>query len=189
MKSLDYNSTENQKTKGEFVGREVYANVNQMVEYIIQKSFDDNDAPISYEDIDYYRFTHDGSFSRFEEIKSDKKYEAVSELEQLVDLIKGGEGTVEITDTDGFDYLIPGQYTTEQIEDIEDEIYDVENLDCEYVEVYEWWIVSGWLADKLEEKGEVVISGENIWGRRTTGQAILLDFVISDICNDMKMLK
>ena len=55
-------------------------------------------------------------------------------------------------------------------------------------EAYEHWIVSDWLADKLEAAGEMVskdIYGLTIWGRCTTGQAILLDGVICGIYNDM----
>lgn len=51
-------------------------------------------------------------------------------------------------------------------------------------EVFEHWIVSDWLADKLEEQGESVardVQGLTIWGRCTTGQAIALDYVIQSI--------
>ena len=51
-------------------------------------------------------------------------------------------------------------------------------------EVLEYWIVTGWLADKLEAKGERVernFYGLTLWGRCCTGQAILLDRVIRDI--------
>jgi hypothetical protein len=49
---------------------------------------------------------------------------------------------------------------------------------------YEHWIVSNWLADKLEEKGEMILRdflGLTIWGRTCTGQSISLDRVITDI--------
>ena len=55
-------------------------------------------------------------------------------------------------------------------------------------EAYEHWIVSDWLADKLETAGEMVsrdIYGLTIWGRCTTGQPILLDSVICGIYNNM----
>lgn len=50
-------------------------------------------------------------------------------------------------------------------------------------EIYEHWIVSGWLAEKLAERGERVgeLAGLKIWGRGCTGQAIKLDRVICDI--------
>lgn len=59
----------------------------------------------------------------------------------------------------------------------------------EYDEVYEHWIVSTWLADKLEERGEAIekdFYGLTIWGRSCTGQAILLDRVIREIYQDLQ---
>jgi len=54
-------------------------------------------------------------------------------------------------------------------------------------EVYEHWLVTGWLAEKLREKGECVCDdwqGLTIWGRTTTGQAIAMDPVIQQIVKE-----
>ena len=54
----------------------------------------------------------------------------------------------------------------------------------EYQEVLEHWIVTDWLADRLEEQGEAVCKdfyGLTIWGRTTSGQSIALDGVICQI--------
>jgi hypothetical protein len=63
----------------------------------------------------------------------------------------------------------------------------------EYTEdIYEHWIVSDYLADKLEDKGHKILRdffGFTIWCRPTTGQAILLDGVISSICSDIEILE
>ena len=58
-------------------------------------------------------------------------------------------------------------------------------------EAYEHWIVSDFLADELRERGEAVgeLFNLTIWGRTTTGQAILLDGVIGQIAMDMEILK
>lgn len=51
-------------------------------------------------------------------------------------------------------------------------------------EVFEHWIVSDWLANRLEEHGERVLRdffGLTVWGRTCTGQAISLDGVIGQI--------
>lgn len=67
------------------------------------------------------------------------------------------------------------------------EICDEYSLDPEQHEVYEHWIVSNWLAKRLEEYGEV--TGEfadlTIWGRCTTGQSIALDWVMQKIARDL----
>ena len=51
-------------------------------------------------------------------------------------------------------------------------------------EIFEHGIVSNWLAEKLEAKGERIVRdlmGFTIWGRTTTGQAIASDHVIETI--------
>ena len=56
-------------------------------------------------------------------------------------------------------------------------------------EVYEHWIVTDWLANKLEPKGEMIerdFYGLTIWGRCCTGQAITLDDVICTIYDDTR---
>lgn len=44
-------------------------------------------------------------------------------------------------------------------------------------EVFEWYLVSDWLAEKLEEVGAVVLINDygTWWGRTCTGQAISMD--------------
>lgn len=51
-------------------------------------------------------------------------------------------------------------------------------------EVYEHWIVSDWLADKLAEHGEKVdkdFAGLTVWARTCTGQGIANDSVLITI--------
>jgi hypothetical protein len=64
-----------------------------------------------------------------------------------------------------------------------------ENIEPQQTEAYEHWIVTGWLADKLEDAGEMILRdfmGINaIWGRACTGQFIGLDSVIEKIYNEL----
>lgn len=65
---------------------------------------------------------------------------------------------------------------------------DSEGLDPYQREVYEHWIVSDWLADKLAAHGEKVdkdFAGMTIWARTTTGQAIYIDDVIEQILAEL----
>ena len=50
-------------------------------------------------------------------------------------------------------------------------------------EVLEWWLVTPSLARWLKEVNEVILKKFNChwWGRTTSGQAIYVDSVISDI--------
>jgi len=54
----------------------------------------------------------------------------------------------------------------------------------------EFWTVTSWFAEKLEEYGEtcVYVHGLHVWGRCCSGQAIMLDGVIEDIAAGMEIL-
>lgn len=56
----------------------------------------------------------------------------------------------------------------------------------EYPEIFEFWAVSDWLYEKLEERGEVVFEmlDFNVWGRQCTGQAICLDGIIQKLAGE-----
>eukprot|EP00919_Chromeraceae_sp_WS-2016_P055234 GHVR01131228.1.p1 GENE.GHVR01131228.1~~GHVR01131228.1.p1 ORF type:complete len:126 (+),score=15.80 GHVR01131228.1:960-1337(+) len=89
------------------------------------------------------------------------------------------------------DWANPGsQYSMEELWEVcsqpngenEDGGYD------EYIEALEHWLVSDWLADKLESKGEMILKdfmGLTIWGRTTSGQAIYCDGVMQEIAEEL----
>lgn len=55
-------------------------------------------------------------------------------------------------------------------------------------EVYENWVVTDWLADKLINYGEKVqkdFAGLCVWARTTSGQMISMDVVIQKIYEDL----
>lgn len=157
-KEISFNSIKNQEIKSKFVGREVFGNVNSMVEYILNKGWEDTSAPFSWDDVS-------------------NGYEHICG---------------ECGSTDGFD-----EYETKTgakkfkccscNKRYEENGY--EELETQPAEVYEWWLVSDFLVRKIMDQGGCVIDFENIWGRQTTGQAILLDGVISRICYEMEILE
>lgn len=70
---------------------------------------------------------------------------------------------------------------------VEHEPESVETLDDGHHEALEFWLVSDWLGRRLKEQGEMVemdIYGMTVWGRCTSGQAILLDGVICRIFDE-----
>lgn len=71
-----------------------------------------------------------------------------------------------------------------------EELCSCEGIEPEREEVYEHWIVSDWLADKLSALGHPTgeLFGLTIWGRGGTGQAILLDYAIAAIAAEMLIL-
>jgi hypothetical protein len=70
-------------------------------------------------------------------------------------------------------------------------IDDIENINDaetdEYQEVFEWWAISNWLAEKLKEHQEPILDNDygTWWGRTCTGQAIKMDSVIEDIAESI----
>jgi hypothetical protein len=69
------------------------------------------------------------------------------------------------------------------------ELCEDERLDPYERKVFEHWIVSSWLADELEERGEKVdrdFAGMIVWARTTTGQGIASDYVIEQIADAMR---
>jgi hypothetical protein len=101
-------------------------------------------------------------------------------------MIRDDEKCVYITQEEKEERLKELEYNDET----ETDYYkNLKVAELEGMEVFEWYIVSPFLLRKLEKKGEVIISDENIWGRCTTGEHILFDTVISEICNEMGILE
>lgn len=65
---------------------------------------------------------------------------------------------------------------------------DVNQQETDAIEALEHWIVSRWFAEKLQQQGEMVgeICGLWIWGRRTSGQAISMDYVVRQIAKSIR---
>ena len=82
-----------------------------------------------------------------------------------------------------------------EYDDIENAYASPENCECgckgvasdcdcaEPQEIYEWWCVDDWFANKLREHNEPILENDYgiWWGRTCSGQAILLDSVIEQI--------
>jgi len=129
-------------------------------------------------------------------------------FEQWDDLLSQASDVVEISDAvrDDVKATLPGivadladeaadharQLAGENLCNLDDdecrEIGEAAGLEPYTREAYEHWIVSDWLADKLEGKGEMIardLHGLTIWGRTTTGQAIYMDGVICEIYDEL----
>lgn len=78
--------------------------------------------------------------------------------------------------------------------EVVEELIRAGKIDGEYMypfvdtdgEVFEWWLVSPYLAQELKGRGEVVIDALDChwWGRTTSGQAICMDGVIRKIAGE-----
>ena len=91
------------------------------------------------------------------------------------------------------------------VENLHDELWEIDNptdkqsstMDClkelikqieepDLQEIFEWYEITKWLAEKLIELGEPVLENEYgfYWGRTCTGQSIILDGTIQQIAKD-----
>lgn len=167
MKNYDYNSIKNQAIKGYFVENNVKACISDLVEYLIGHDGDKYADWSEWENLCVTRCPECG--------------------EVVEDWGKVDEKDVEHIESDKIareliDYGVKCPYCGAIHE---------EEPEPELQEIYEYWIVTEGLGEQLRERGEPVLErrGGWIWGRTCTGQAILLDNVISSICYDMEILE
>jgi len=181
--ATDFNSTKNQEIKSKFVGIHVYAQVNALVEFSLQEGWENSDAPISWEDIENI-----WEFPEWHEKIGDDNLDFYGGIHEEHEKFKEEFTKLRQRNDDRLDEeLIDDDRWGEIASEIDDAESDFETLDTEMQEPLEWWLVSNFLARKLNEKGHP--NFEDIWGRTTSGQAILLDHVISEICWDMEILE
>ena len=60
-------------------------------------------------------------------------------------------------------------------------------LEEEPQEIFEYWLVTSWLAKKLRQHGEPILDNDYgiWWGRTSSGQSITMDWVIQEIAKDL----
>jgi hypothetical protein len=183
------NDGKNQDIKGQFVGKHVYCNVNSMAEYIISKGFEDREAPFTLDDVEnYYSYpewskTVLGESLYFGGGSQDNKDEFLEEFDRLE------EESQELFDA-GDISAATHEANIDQVSKAKEE-FEEATEDTEPAEIFEWWAVSSFLFEKLQEKGFCVVDAGScyVWGRTTTGQAILLDGVITHICAELEILE
>lgn len=177
--TTSYNSTKNQSIKDKFVGIHSKACQTMEVNLLLKMGYEmPDDAPTWDEVKNYYTYEFGGenySYDEIQKIIEDKK----EKLEGL------GYEFSEEENEEKEDVL------QLKIDQLEDEINDLENLDSEPQEIYQWFLVSSYFGAKLKEKGEPILEfGNSIWwGRTCFGQSMVLDHVVSEICEDMNILE
>ena len=166
----ELNNTQRQNMAERLVRREIISCETSVVNFILQVT--DNAeyssiAPFSRDDIvnDDYFSTVVIEGQEFELTQSGAQ-EKIDEYSELFN---------EALDCDD-----------EESQKLYQEIIDeLESLDFdEQREIYQWFKVSGFLADKLENYNEIVLDN-TYWGRTCCGQATCLDYVIQCIAFDV----
>lgn len=170
------NNCANQSIKGKLVGREVYYCQSCLVEELFKAGL------IDYEQIEncwsYRADLSDGEWEGSDEERTEKLEELQDEIDDLNSKLDHCHGAV-------------ANRLQEKIDRLQDDYDTLDRVDSEMAEIYEWWLVSDWFAEELKAKGQCILEEMDCtwWGRQTTGQAILLDSVITSIAIDMRILK
>ena len=113
--------------------------------------------------------------------------EAQSTIEQNNCIVQEEVDFWGVYDLDTEYYVVDPNHNTKH-QAIEEYFNDVNwDLHEHNREVYEHWLVSSYLGEKLKDKGETVedFYGLTVWGRTTTGQGIQCDYVIQEIYNEL----
>lgn len=142
-----------------------FINMDSEVEFILQQSLTENDASFSYDDIINMKETADVEINgKYHILMSDKVDSLLEEYQSLLD------------DKD---------YSNLSQDQIEENIYNLENAYYQYPEIMEWWLVTDdYMINQLEKRGECILAGQ-YWGRTCSGQSIFCDGVIQQIAIDI----
>mgnify|MGYP003648398895 CR=1 FL=1 len=83
----------------------------------------------------------------------------------------------------GIDWIGSGKHVSSTASLDADELRELVNDHAEPVEIYEWWAVTDWLAQKLNAINEPVLSNAygHWWGRTCSGQAMIMDGTLQQI--------
>lgn len=186
----NYDSAINQKIKSDFVSQEVLCCDTMVVEYILNKSYEDSDTPFTWDDVEFgeNHICPECGWDEYEEVFPEDLDVKECNGFYICPICMEKHGTKEealqcCNSEDVFTVCKNcGKVFAGHVEDCFDE---------ETTEIYEWWRVSCYLYNKLKNHNEIVLEGPNgyYWGRSCTGQDIYLDYVISIICDEIGLLK
>lgn len=151
-----------------FISECVSCCVSMEWEYMLKKSYEDNDSPCSYEDLDLFDKDRaiENIICKFEELNTDE--EKKDFLEMMADDLYHNLNSTEESTGRLKSYL--GEQDKDSLKDVCDRMGIEENDG----DVLEWWIVQDSLKYRLEQQGEIFLNGA--WGRQTSGQSISLDW-------------
>lgn len=148
----------------EFVNKCVHFCVTSEIDYILKKSYEDSEAPLSYEDLDLF--------------DSDTARDLLLyEWDNIPEELKHYSNNVytynrRVKNKGDFEVFLKSLSKSE-LQDMVNEFSSSVDVDSCNAEIYEWWVISDPLLYCLEQSGEIILNG--FWGRQTTGQSIKLD--------------
>ena len=188
--------TQNERIRKMFTTREVLCNVTDMVEYIFDSGTDENCPPFSPSDV---------------VVETDINCpECGAEESSLALHLIDADEVQPIFDNSGApdeQYLCPVCMAAHAVpeeakqccaglevyrcvdcgEIVTMDQYD-EMISADTGHILSWFIVTPWLASKLQDLGEPVIPSANLWGRTRVADDTWNDSVIDTICSALEIL-
>lgn len=172
------------------IQQEVYACQSSLVNDLIKGSYSRNDDLCKAFDlteeenvVNMYPDPEDWNREKLERWLDDEGIDFDDERQGLQETIAEA---IEQAEADG-ELLDDGDQLDELELDYCNELKGLILENCSVAEIYEWWLVSDWLARRLKDQGEVVLNNNygTWWGRQCTGQAISMDPTIPDIVRSL----
>lgn len=150
----------------QFINESVLYCVSYEWDYMIKKSYEDGESPISYEDLDLF----DLYKAREHIIYTLENEKDENEIKQIFSETNE-ENNLKIRTIGDYEVYLKNL----DKETLTDLFYKL-NLDTTEAEgeVYEWWLIRDPLKFRLQEQGEIFLN--DAWGRQATGQGISLDY-------------
>ena len=167
---IELTENEMQDRCGKFVENEVVYCISSLVEDLQEKEL------LNIEDFENLTVDNDVEIEELQE----KIEELNSQLEELEEEIENDDTLDNCLIKDRVAVMNSLEISVQRLES---QIEELEETNSEVKEIYEYWIVTKYFMNKLSEKGYCVCDSDYfpIWGRETTGQSILLDWIIKDM--------
>lgn len=171
----ELNDSQKQELANTFISTQTVIMQNDVVEYILEKSWEDGSAPFNYSDI-----TNNECFGS---VEIGVEYYQLTEAERDVKLefyeyLRDKADEVMCSREPGTDAQYKSTDNYCRLDAIRDDLINM--VFDENHEIYQWFLCSDYLIYKLEEKGECTLD-DTYWGRTCFGQSIVLDNVIQTI--------
>ena len=189
----DMTESQKQQMTTDFIRRHIIYLMNSEVEYMLTRSYEDQESPLQFDDIENWDITGYCEFLE-EDITEERKEDLLTHYEYLRD--KAFDVLERLQDQNiklGNFGSIENMKREEKIEYFEINTANrldnyVDELNCLHCEdepeVFQWFLAPE-LCYHLKKRGQVVLNNE-YWGRQCCGQSIILDRVIQDIAFDIE---
>lgn len=143
------------KTLEQFINSEIICKVDRLVEHSLN-----TDGPVKHEDFENLE-TYPEYRGKYADFDGGSLNDLINEVQDMEDKASWERERGNNAGADA----------------IEDEIDELNDLELEPQEIFEYWLVSPMMFYDLREQGEPVADCEAgyVWGRTETGQSLTLD--------------